>query len=95
MAQVTGGGGKSAVMPNFDPKTFTLKQAINSYAEASRKAGSKLEGFEKRLEGNKVITQYLDRPVVDLFDGHMYQSVVLCHSLSSWLSRLSLGSPRS
>mgnify|MGYP003677574292 CR=1 FL=1 len=70
MAQVTGGGGKSAVMPNFDPKTFTLKQAINSYAEASRKAGSKLEGFEKRLEGNKVITQYLDRPVVDLFDGH-------------------------
>jgi len=70
MAQVTGGGGKSAVMPNFDPKTFTLKEAINSYAVASRKAGSKLEGFEKRLEGNKVITEYLDRPVVDLFDGH-------------------------
>tara|TARA_R100000951_G_scaffold68827_2_gene57965 strand:- start:1510 stop:3270 length:1761 start_codon:yes stop_codon:yes gene_type:complete len=70
MAQVTGGGGKSAVMPNFDPKTFTLKEAINSYAVASRKAGNKLEGFEKRLEGNKVITQYLDRPVVDLFDGH-------------------------
>lgn len=70
MAQVTGGGSKSAVMPNFDPKTFTLKEAISSYAEASRKAGSKLEGFEKRLENNKVIQQYLDRPVVDLFDGH-------------------------
>lgn len=70
MAQVTGGGSKSAVMPNFDPKTFTLKEAINSYAQASRKAGSKLEGFEKRLEGNKVIQQYLNRPVVDLFDGH-------------------------
>jgi len=70
MAQVTGGGGKSAVMPNFDPKTFTLKEAISSYAEASRESGSKLEGFEKRLENNKVIQQYLDRPVVDLFDGH-------------------------
>jgi len=70
MAQVTGGGSKSAVMPNFDPKTFTLKEAISSYAQASREAGSKLEGFEKRLEGNKVITEYLDRPVVDLFDGH-------------------------
>jgi len=70
MAQVTGGGSRSAVMPNFDPKTFTLKEAISSYAEASRKAGSKLEGFEKRLENNKVIQQYLDRPVVDLFDGH-------------------------
>ena len=70
MAQVTGGGGKSAVMPNFDPKTFTLKEAISSYAKASRESGSKLEGFEKRLENNKVIQQYLDRPVVDLFDGH-------------------------
>lgn len=70
MAQVTGGGSKSAVMPNFDPKTFTLKEAISSYAEASRESGSKLEGFEKRLENNKVIQQYLDRPVVDLFDGH-------------------------
>ena len=70
MAQVTGGGGKSAVMPNFDPKTFTLKEAIDSYAEASRKSGSKLEGFEKKLAGNKVIKEYLSRPVVDLFDGH-------------------------
>jgi len=50
MAQVAGGGSKSAVMPNFDPKTFTLKEAINSYAEASRKGGSKLEGFEKKLQ---------------------------------------------
>ena len=70
MAQVTGGGSRSAVMPNFDPKTFTLKEAIGSYAKASRESGSKLEGFEKRLENNKVIQQYLDRPVVDLFDGH-------------------------
>ena len=29
MAQVTGGGGKAAVMPNFDPKQTTLEETIS------------------------------------------------------------------
>ena len=70
MAQVTGGGGKAAVMPNFDPKQTTLEETINEYAKASRATGKKLEDFEKRLINNKVLKTYLKNPVVELFDGH-------------------------
>ena len=70
MAQVAGGGSKAAVMADFNPKETTLRQVIEGYAEASRKAGNKLTGFENRLFGNKTLQLYLDNPVTELFDGH-------------------------
>jgi hypothetical protein len=70
MAQVAGGGSKAAVMADFNPKETTLRQVVEGYAEASRKAGNKLTGFENRLFGNKTLQLYLDNPVTELFDGH-------------------------
>jgi integrase len=70
MAQVTGGGGKAAVMPDFDPKGTTLRDTIIGYAKASRAEGNKLVGFEDKLFKNKALQTYLDNPVVELFDGH-------------------------
>jgi len=70
MAQVTGGGGKAAVMPDFDPKGTTLRDTIIGYAKASRAEGNKLVGFEDKLFRNKALQTYLDNPVVELFDGH-------------------------
>jgi len=55
MAQVTGGGGKAAVMPDFDPKGTTLRDTIIGYAKASRAEGNKLVGFEDKLFRNKAV----------------------------------------
>lgn len=70
MAQVTGGGGKAAVMPDFNPKETSVREVITNYAKASRAKGNKLDKFEDNLFKNKGLQSYLDSPVTELFDGH-------------------------